>query len=88
MTLKLPCILYTCILILPMTRRPQSTCALYTSAHYNRDNTVLAHYSLIGSYYGRIFDTVDTSWRLLSVMINAIVQLSQHIKGLYCATNK
>jgi len=25
-----------------MTRRPQSTCALYTSAHYNRDNTVCA----------------------------------------------
>jgi len=24
-----------------MTRRPQSTCALYTSAHYNRDNTVI-----------------------------------------------
>ena len=40
MTLKLPCVLYTCTLILPMTRRPQSTCALYTSAHYNRDNTV------------------------------------------------
>jgi len=39
--LKLPCVLYTFTLILPMTRRPQSTCALYTSAHYNRDNTVL-----------------------------------------------
>ena len=38
--LILPCVLYTCTLILPMTRRPQSTCALYTSAHYNRDNTV------------------------------------------------
>jgi len=40
MTLKLPCVLYTCTLILPMTRRPQSTCALYTSVHYNRDNMV------------------------------------------------
>jgi len=40
MTLKLPCVLYMCTLILPMTRRPQSTCALYTSAHFNRDNTV------------------------------------------------
>jgi len=39
--LKVLCVLYTCTSILTLTRRQKSTCALYTSAHYTRDFTVI-----------------------------------------------
>jgi len=37
-----------------MTRRPQSTCALYTSAHYNRDNTVRNSPNAVPNIFGDI----------------------------------